>query len=118
MAYYIKDNFDKISSRQGVKLIEDYLIKHKENVHIELRHVGTPDEVILIQTLVNSTGDTKVDKNGNYHYSNTVSLHTQTKQVTINPVTFDGINSTTILKDFVESIPTILRDQKLESLLA
>jgi coenzyme F420-reducing hydrogenase alpha subunit len=110
MAFYLKDDFDKISTRQGIKLISDFLMRYKEVVHIEVRHIGTQDEVILIQTLA---GGKDIYKN----YSNTVSFDTQRNNITINPVFFNGENSTIELKEFIQSIPQLLRGQKLESLI-
>lgn len=108
MAYYFNENFDKIATRQGIKIIQDYLIQHKDEVMIEVRHVGTRDEVILIQTCV--------DKNRN-SYSNTVSLTFNRKEVMINPVYIDGENATEKLMEFIKTIPQQLRDTKLERII-
>ncbi len=108
MAYYTSDNFDIIATRQGIKIIHDYLLSHKEEVLIEIRHIGTTDEVILIQTLVGNKRDA---------YSNTVSLTPHRKEIMINPISFNGVNATKEVLEFINSIPSILRDKKLDYII-
>ncbi len=107
MAFNFNKDYDIIATRQGIKLISDYLIRYKEEVTIELRHVGTNDEVILIQTKIKDL----------IAYSNTVSLYPYRKEIMINPIFFNKENATIQLKEFVQSIPQLVRDIKLESIV-
>lgn len=112
MAYYLNDNFDKIYNRQGVKLIIDYLNEDIVELMIEMRYVGTPDEVMLIQTLSSITG-----RSDRSRYSNIVSFYPHTKQIMINPHFVDGVSVSQRVVDFVNTIPQQLRSKKIEAII-
>lgn len=111
MAFYTIDYYDIIDTRQGISLISDYIKSYKNRVQIEIRHINTTDEVVLIQSPIS-------DSFISTSWSNIVSLNRSKKEITINPfLDRNSNNLTKELKEYIDSIPSILRDQKLEKIL-
>ena len=113
MAFYIEDSsiFDKVCTEEGIELIKNKILEWEKVINVEVRHEGTSDEVILIQTVVSQV------PNG---YSNTVSLYVVKKTICINPISKQGDWSASLeLKEYIEKeIPIIVRDDKLNKILS
>jgi hypothetical protein len=114
MAFYIKDKniINIVSKRESIKLIVDFINNVTGNPRetvVELRYVGTPDEVILIQVDSRSRA---------FGPSNIVMI--QDDEVCINPLSNPQTKDSRSeeLRNYIEStIPSILRDQKLTNIL-
>jgi hypothetical protein len=112
MAYYINNAniFDIVCTEQGIELIKNKILEWEKVVNIEVRYKGTPDEVILIQTLI--------DTNLPDSYSNAVMLDIIPKKICVNPISNQGDWSASLeLKDYIEKeITMILRNNKIDKL--
>ncbi len=104
MAFYIKskETVNLCRSDDAIKLIIGFLVKKGENVKIEIE-----EKTILIMTEI---------KNYKEVWSNSVGISIE--QIYINPISDQkGYNYTVELRDFVKSIPSIIRQNKLEKIL-
>lgn len=110
MAYYINDEelIKKISSN-GIDIILDWLENNSEDGRpsVKISH----DSIILQSKLLGAYAHLG-------HYTNSVTINRNNKQICINPtIGKNKENITKKLNDFILNIPSIIRDNKINSLL-